>query len=1292
MASTARDSGRFRPFGVRARLLLAFFGISAFAVLAAAAAVYAIVRISGELNRITGQRVPVTLLAQELSREAERLVAAGPAMLTSTTFDEQETLSEKNSRTAERIDALVASFEEAGIESDAIEAISHLAERLKLNVIALDGAFFNNIAYLERKQQLLSELATVDDDMQELLSSALAETRARTTALEIVQGDSAASTGPSEHVPEELVQALSRREQLERAMVEASFVNATLREAALAETAAGFAAAGEQLERSLRKLEQAAASLDSPYRGELLTLATELGRFVSGAKSILSVRERELQNISETKDQLRRNAAGSQKLTSAIDALVADTKESIDEAVGQAASVARVSTAVTVAIVGLSLLSSTLIVWGYVGRSLVARLTALSNSMLEIAGGHLQARIPYGGNDEIARMADALTVFRDTAIEVKKANLREINEARRRLTDAIESISEGFSLYDADDRLVVCNTRYRELLYPGMQAAVQPGATFADVIGQAIDRGLIRDAEGREEAWLAERLEHHRSPQEPVLQRRRDGRWFRISERKTEDGSTVAVYTDITELKQREDELAELVDELERARDEAEAANRKKSEFLATMSHEIRTPMNGVIGMSGLLLDTNLNAEQREFAEVIRHSAESLLSIINAILDFSKIEAGRLELEYQAFELRDCLESAIDLVAAEASTKGLEIAYVVEGDIPEALIGDVTRLRQVLINLLSNAIKFTEKGEVMLSVSAEPLADESPKPGGAALSPAPTHEFRFVVKDTGIGIPPERRDRLFESFSQLDASTARRYGGTGLGLAISKRLCELMGGTMWAESEGVAGLGSTFHFTIRATATESEGHAYLHEPHSQLVGKRVLIVEDNSTSRRLLSLQTRSWGMVPRATASPREAIEWLRAGNGFAVVLLDAEMPEMDGLRLAREIRNLESAASGAGGARPATMPLVLLSSLGDREALRRSDGAAADFAAFLPKPIKPSQLFNLLIDLFSDDAAKAERRAFQAASLFDGQMGRRLPLRILLAEDNAINQKLGLRLLERLGYRADVAGNGLEVLDALRRQPYDVVLMDVQMPEMDGLEASRRIVKEWPRERRPHIIAMTANAMQGDREMCMAAGMDDYVSKPIRTQRLIEALSLCRPLADAKGASKPNSAPPRSAEVAGQETRGDSGDRPSTSELERSVRDKMAKVTGGDRAFLGEIVEAFLEEAPQLLARMREAAASGDAAELRIAAHSLKSNSAEFGAGTLHEHCRSLEAMARTDALAGASELVERAQREHDRLEAVLKRLQSETAQQGRPGHETEGSAGCGGTMNSTSDSHAR
>jgi PAS domain S-box-containing protein len=948
---------------------------------------------------------------------------------------------------------------------------------------------------------------------------------------------------------------------------------------------------------------------------------------------------------------------------------------------------------------------------------------------------------------------------RDLATAQEKATLSrdESMRAQIQLTDAIESISEGFSLYDSDDRLVLFNSNYENIMYPGIESVLEPGTTFETIIREAIGYGLIADAEGRVEDWVAERLERRRNPGAPHVQRRTGDVWIQISERKTESGGTVAVYSDITNIKRAEKALLESEErytlameganeglwdwnlvkdeiyvspnieellglrtedrrttlagwlerihpddierqreaegahiegesefyeceyralghdgkyrwvldrglclrdedgkvyrmagslgdvterkqaeiELREAKDQAEVANQAKSSFLATMSHEIRTPMNPVVGMTSLLLDTELTPEQREYIEIIRDSGDALLTIINDILDFSKIEAGKFELEHQVFALRECIQSALDLLAGEATEKGLELAYVFDSDAPEAVVGDITRLRQVLVNLLNNALKFTETGEVVISVS-----DRSDR-GDPADSEPPVHTLHFVVRDTGIGIPAARMDRLFQAFSQVDASISRRHGGTGLGLAICKRLAELMGGTIWAES--VEGEGSVFHFTINVESAPGSEYDYLHEIQPQLRMKRMLVAENNKTNQSILTDHAMAWGMQPRTTDSAQEALDWILRGDPFDVAVVEENMPDMDGAALCDAIRKHRDAKA---------LPIIMLAPLGKHE----RDGSEVSVDALLNKPIKPSQFFDILVDLASGKQVIGRVQETEATSSFDERMGKRYPLRILLTEDNVNNQKLAQLVLGRLGYRADVTGNGIEALDALKRQDYDVVLMDVQMPGMDGLEATRSIRKQWPDLQKPWIVAMTANAMQGDREMCLRAGMNDYMTKPIQLEAVVSSLKRSWQSLNDESIALPADITEDQPDAAEEPTSLEAGRETDDDVIDQAAIQRLEELAGGDKAFLIEFIDTFLDGAPKMVEDLKQSLDDRDAGTLRRVAHTLKSDCAALGASRLSALCKELEDLGKNQALDDAPEKVDLLELEFEPIKTAL------------------------------------
>ena len=747
-----------------------------------------------------------------------------------------------------------------------------------------------------------------------------------------------------------------------------------------------------------------------------------------------------------------------------------------------------------------------------VNRRIIGRpLSLLMASISRVASSAPRARVDWDSGDEIGRVVAAFNEMQARQ-DAYEAQLRATNDelerrveertaelagaeatarqARGQLADAIGSISEGFALFDEADRLVVANRRYREIMLgDGDDAdALGPGLSFEALLRGSVETGAFPNARPDPESWIQRQLSRHRRPGAPYVQEMRGNRWLQVSNRRTSEGGTVAVHSDITEIKR-------ISDELKHAKEAAEAANEAKSAFLATMSHEIRTPLNGIIGMSTLLAGTDLDEEQRDFSDTIVTAADSLLTIISDILDFSKVEAGALELEQTPMDLGETIEAAVEIVAPKAAEKDVELACRINPDVPAGMIGDQVRLKQILMNLLNNAVKFTAKGEVVLTVSSM-MPDAGRIPGETVL-------LTFEVRDTGIGIPEERMNRLFKSFSQVDASTTRRYGGTGLGLVITKRLVELMGGEISVTS--TPGRGTTFSFTLPGEVAAIPDRASRERQLAALRGARILVVDDNRTNRIILSERFRAWDLVPHSCGDPQEALDLLAEGRVFDVVVVDYKMPHMNGFEFTNAVRERLKAAAP---------PMILFSSISPMEGRFREAVAEMGYAAALTKPAKSGQLLQALVRIL----APAQMPASRGTPPGQAEGAEQNDLRVLLVDDNAINRKVGSKILKRLGIAPVVTGSGAGAIEACRGDAFDIVLMDIEMPEMDGVTATQKIRESLSEDETPYIVALTANAMHSERETYLRSGFDDYLSKPIDVEALVASLDAARRLRETR------------------------------------------------------------------------------------------------------------------------------------------------------------------------------
>jgi len=761
--------------------------------------------------------------------------------------------------------------------------------------------------------------------------------------------------------------------------------------------------------------------------------------------------------------------------------------------------------------------------------------------------------------------------------------------ARTQLLEAIDAMNDGFALYDADDRLILFNTKYEDIYAGGAEGRIHEGQTFEEVIRRTASRHVV-EAQSDPEGWIRQRMEQHRNPQGPLEHHMADGRWVLVGEYRTDEGGWVSVHADITAQKNNEVALVE-------AKERAEDANVAKSRFLAMMSHEIRTPMNGVLGMTNLLLETQLDGEQTQYADTVRKSGEALLTIINDILDFSKLEAGRLELEEVAFDLEELTDGVADLLSARAFERGIDVVVVIDPEVPGRLMGDPTRIRQVLLNFAGNAIKFTEHGGVTIEVGLAGSRDGKPL-------------LRFDVRDTGIGIPKDRQDALFQEFTQVDASTARKYGGTGLGLAICKRLIDLMDGEIGLES--VEGKGSTFYFQAALAAAEAEPSGSENRLTQMLEGRSVGVIAHNQVLREGLKSRLRGLGLRIAHSSD-----ELMQPAEHLDHLIIDGEFAEA---ATPTSLASLRQAVQGR-----------IITAIEPSQRSRAEQIIAKGLDGFVMRPARSIPLAEALTGRDGDAIASARQTLEQI-----GDSAAR-GMRVLVTDDNRINLQVARVMLEKAGYVVSSAEDGGSAIAAVENGDFEVVLMDVQMPDMDGFEVTARIRGMDGQKAATPIVAVTANAMAEHREECLSKGMDDFIAKPFDKVELLQLVARWA-LIGAKSTGGPPTAAPPEPEAA-SETEASSASEPvpaadgegapeppaSGGMIDRGILDQFGEDVGLD--YLPVLLSDFIEDTQALLDRIRQPLSDANAGDIGRDAHSLKSSSGTIGAVSLSETARRIE-----------------------------------------------------------------
>jgi adenylate cyclase len=1036
----------FDHLGIRGRLLFAFFGISTFAVLATAAAVFAFLQVGEVVERITERRVPSALGSLELSRQAERVVATAPAVLATTNAVQHDEVSTAIGAEMARLEDLLAALKGTAASTAAVAEIEAAVIGLRRNLKALDDLVAARLTVVARKEELLRRLSATTTASERLVAPGILVMSSKVPQWRATVADAAARPDVRAAATSDLALAISSYIPQQKAQREISAISETLLKAAVSPTPGDLALMSFPLRRSLETLAVVTPEIDEKLRTRFRQRVDEFQGLIDGPKSIPKAREDELMVLAKGGKLLVENEQLSRNLTDAVNQLVAAANRDISEAGREAATVQRYGTGVVLGSAVLSLLSSVLVVWLYVDRSLLARLAGLSQSMLAIAGGNLRAPLPATGRDEIGRMAKALRLFRDTAVEVEEKNLRDVAEARQRLVDAIESISEGFALYDAEDRLVLCNSRYKEILYPGIADAVVPGAQFETIVRKAVKQGLVEDAKEHEEEWVAARLEAHRNPKQTLVQHRSQDRWIQVNERRISGGGTVAVYTDISNLKRHETEL-------EIARDEAMAATQAKSKFLASMSHELRTPLNAILGITEMLQEDAKEADQSELVEPlgrVSRAGKHLLKLINEVLDLSKIEAGRLELHTETFDIAGMVKDAAATALPLARTNRNQIIIQCSDDLGN-MRGDPLRVRQILFNLLSNACKFTENGQITIAAECAKVDD--------------ARGVLFTVADTGIGITPQQMTNLFQEFSQADSSTTRKYGGTGLGLAISQRLCRAMGGQITVDSTPGAGTKFTVWLPSAIDTPSSLAEPLIRaetaDDRVRAVSKVVLVVDDDEAARDQMRRFLVREGCDVITARGGAEGLQLARQVKP-ALITLDVMMPGCDGWSVLQDLKADPELAN---------IPVVMLT-LADE----RNRGYALGAADYLLKPIERDALRKLIAKFGSAAPGSA--------------------LRVLIVEDDEDTRKQWHRLLATEGCVVEEAENGRVALERIVHALPDLIILDLIMPEMDGFEFLVELHKQSAFRAVP-VVVVTAATLSDEDHRRLSGGVERVLAK---------------------------------------------------------------------------------------------------------------------------------------------------------------------------------------------------